>query len=96
MLSLCGGGGGVGWLGLHSHYRVQPNCSVEVEVALRCVVIGVVTIGLLKQPHLYISSLHELGVVYCRFQNRNTHTHKHQQTNEMRHRLRYLRKTKHL
>ena len=24
-----------GW-GLHSHFHVQPNCSVEVEVVLRC------------------------------------------------------------
>ena len=39
LLSLCGGGGG--W-GLHSHFHVQPNYSVEV--ALCCVVVGVVTI----------------------------------------------------
>ena len=24
------GGGGVGWYGMHSHFHVQPNCSVEV------------------------------------------------------------------
>ena len=35
-----GGGGGVGW-GLHNHFHVQPNYSVEV--VLRCVVVGVVT-----------------------------------------------------
>ena len=34
-------GGGVGW-GLQSHFRVQPNNCVEV--VLRCVVVGVVTI----------------------------------------------------
>ena len=39
MLSLCGGV--MGW-GLHSHFHVQPNYSVEV--VLRCVLIGVVTI----------------------------------------------------
>ena len=44
MLSLCGGVV-VGWWGLHSHFRVQPNYSVEV--VLRCCVDGVVTI--LKQ-----------------------------------------------
>ena len=33
--------GGVGW-GLQSHFRVQPNHCVEVP--LRCVVVGVVTI----------------------------------------------------
>ena len=32
----------VGWWGLHSHFGVQPNYSVEV--VLRCGVIGVVTI----------------------------------------------------
>ena len=33
---------GVGWWwGLHSHFCVQPNYSVEV--VLRCVVVGVVT-----------------------------------------------------
>ena len=38
---LCGGGMVVvGW-GLHSHFHVQPNYSVEV--VLRCVVVGVVT-----------------------------------------------------
>ena len=31
-----------GW-GLHSHFHVQPNNCVEV--VLRCVVVGVVTIG---------------------------------------------------
>ena len=30
------------WGGVHSHFRVQPNCSVEV--VLCCVVVGVVTI----------------------------------------------------
>ena len=30
------------WCGLHSHFHVQPNYSVEV--ALCCVVVGVVTI----------------------------------------------------
>ena len=34
-------GGGVGW-GLHSHFHVQPKYSVEV--VLRYVVVGVVTI----------------------------------------------------
>ena len=33
----------VGW-GLHSHFHVQPNYSVEVE--LRCVVVGIVTISI--------------------------------------------------
>ena len=32
----------VGWWGLQSHFRVQPNNSVDV--VLRCVVVGVVTI----------------------------------------------------
>ena len=32
----------VGWWGLQSHFRVQPNHCVEV--VLRCVVVGVVTI----------------------------------------------------
>ena len=32
------------WCSLHSHFHVQPNYSVEV--ALRCVVVGVVTIKL--------------------------------------------------
>ena len=38
MLSSRGGGvvGGVGWCGLPIHFHVQPNCSVEVEVVLRC------------------------------------------------------------
>ena len=27
---------GAGWGGLQSHFHVQPNCSVEVEVVLRC------------------------------------------------------------
>ena len=27
---------GVGWVGLQSHFHVQRNCSVEVEVVLRC------------------------------------------------------------
>ena len=33
-----GGGWGrvVVWGGLQSHFHVQPNCSVEVEVVLRC------------------------------------------------------------
>ena len=36
-------GGVVGlWWGLHSHFFVQPN--ISVEVVLHCVVIGVVTI----------------------------------------------------
>ena len=35
-----------GWWGLQSHFRVQPNCSAEVEVVLCCVVVGVVTIEL--------------------------------------------------
>ena len=30
-------------LGLHSHFHVQPN--YNVEVVLRCVVVGVVTIA---------------------------------------------------
>ena len=34
-----------GW-GLPSNFRVQPNCSAEVEVVLCCVVVGVVTIEL--------------------------------------------------
>ena len=33
----------VGW-GLHSHFCVQPNYSVEVVLWLCCVVVGVVTI----------------------------------------------------
>ena len=37
LLSLCGG-----W-GLQSHFRVQPNHCLEV--LLRCVVVGVVTIS---------------------------------------------------
>ena len=32
---------GGGWWGLHSHFHVQPNYSVEV--VLHCVVVGVVT-----------------------------------------------------
>ena len=36
-------GGGVG-IGLHIHFRVQPNYSVEV--VLHCIVVGVVPIGL--------------------------------------------------
>ena len=40
-----GGWGGVGGWGLHSHFRVQPNNCVEV--VLRCVVVGVVTIIIL-------------------------------------------------
>ena len=45
MLKFCGGGV-LGWLGsgmvgVHSHFHVKPNCSVEV--VLCCVVIGVVT-----------------------------------------------------
>ena len=32
--------GGMGW-GLHSHFHLQPNYSVEV--VLHCVVVGVVT-----------------------------------------------------
>ena len=31
------------WVGLQSHFHVQPNYSVEV--VLCCVVVGVVTIG---------------------------------------------------
>ena len=27
---------GVGWVGLQSHFHVQRNCSVEVEVVLHC------------------------------------------------------------
>ena len=33
--------GWVGWWGLQSHFRVQPN--ICVEVVLRCVVVGVLT-----------------------------------------------------
>ena len=29
-----GVGEGGGWCGLQSHFHVQPNCSVEVEVVL--------------------------------------------------------------
>ena len=36
-----GGVGGEGWSGLHSHFRVQPNYSVEVVLCY--VVVGVVT-----------------------------------------------------
>ena len=36
------GGGRVGWVGLHSHFHVQPNCGVQV--VLCCVVVWVVTI----------------------------------------------------
>ena len=38
------GCGGVGWMGggVHSHFRIQPNYSVEVVFC--CVVVGVVTI----------------------------------------------------
>ena len=41
-LSLCGGVGG--WA-MHSHFHVQPNCSVNVVLWLRCVGFGVVTIS---------------------------------------------------
>ena len=34
----------VGGWGLHSHFHVQPNNSVEVVLLLCCVVVGVVTI----------------------------------------------------
>ena len=34
----------VRWGGLHSHFRVQPNYSVEAVLFLCCVVVGVVTI----------------------------------------------------
>ena len=37
----------VGW-GLQSHFRVQPNNCVEI--VLHCVVVGVVTIKLIKLP----------------------------------------------
>ena len=33
----------VGLGGLHSHFRVQPNYSIEVVLWLCCVVVGVVT-----------------------------------------------------
>ena len=29
------------WWGLHSHFRIQPNYSVVIEVVLCCVVVGV-------------------------------------------------------
>ena len=35
-----------GWVGLHIHFHVQPNYSVEVVLWLCCLVIGVVTIKL--------------------------------------------------
>ena len=41
LLSLCGG------VGVQSHFRVQPNYSVEV--VLRCVVVGVVTIFFIQR-----------------------------------------------
>ena len=31
------------WVGVHSHFHVQPNFSVEVVLWLCCVVVGVVT-----------------------------------------------------
>ena len=34
-----------GWWGLHSHFHVQPNYSVDV--VLSCVVVGVVTIHII-------------------------------------------------
>ena len=37
--------GGVGWVsGVHSHFHVQPNHSVEVVLRLCCVVVEVLTI----------------------------------------------------
>ena len=47
---------GVGW-GLHSHFHVQPNYSVEV--GLCCVVVGVVTMTPHRQRHIVTSSLLE-------------------------------------
>ena len=51
LLSLCGGGGWVGWgwwcgWGLQSHFRVQPNNCLEV--VLRCVVVGVGVVTILS------------------------------------------------
>ena len=46
LLSFCSGGGWgvmVAGGGMHSHFRVQPNCSVEVVLGLCCVLVGVVT-----------------------------------------------------
>ena len=37
--------GGMGLGGVHSHFCVQANCSVEVVLWLCCVVVGVVTIS---------------------------------------------------
>ena len=48
-------GGMVEWGGMHTHFRVQPNFSVEVM--LRCVVIGVVTISITKQALPYLLDL---------------------------------------
>ena len=39
-MSFCGGSS-MAYMGLQSHFRVQPNNCVEV--VLRCVVVGVVT-----------------------------------------------------
>ena len=43
-MSLCGGGVVGGWWGFQSHFRVQPNYSVEVVLRWVVVVVGVVTL----------------------------------------------------
>ena len=48
-MSLCGG---VGWWGLHSHFHVQPNYSVEV--VLHC------SLGFDKKGRLRINRLEEV------------------------------------
>ena len=45
--------GWVGWGGLQSHFRVQPNNCVDV--VLHCVVVGVVTI--VQEKYLMLLSL---------------------------------------
>ena len=45
---------------MHSHFRVQPNCSVEV--VFRCIVVGVVTINRYSvRRHLLWSTKVDLG-----------------------------------